>query len=230
MPINTRNRQGVTGTVTYLVDLLDRVNLLLPPRTATALTRWKGLNAALVDYRVPPVGPARANAVAGLVEAAGSESVGVDEVINRAKVMAEHQHHDRCEIYRGLLIEAVTASRHGVVSSANADEQQIVVAAQGKYAELAHALIDAAVKLPEEFGERDALYANDQLREPWLTATRTWADMLTLRELVSAFDTFTDLDSDWGMCVWTKSGRYAEAWLFREQRSTFGEPGSISSG
>ena len=154
----------------------------------------------------------------------------MDEVINRAKVMDEAHRNERCGIYRGLLADAVNLSCSAVVVSVNADEGQIVVAAQGRYAELVRVLIDAAVALPESFGERDALYANDQLRDPWVTATRTWESMWRLRELVSTFDTFADLDPDWPKCIWTKSARVAEATLFLEQRCEFGEVGSIEFG
>jgi hypothetical protein len=230
MPISTRSRLGVTSVVTDLVDLLDQVNLLLPLRTSTAITRWKTLSTALRDYQVPPVGPARATAIAALVEAAGSDSVDVDAVINKAKVIEEQHRNERCGIYRGLLADAVNLSCSDVVSSVNSDEGQIVIAAQGRYAELVRVLIDAAVVLPEGFGERDALYAGDQLREPWVTATRTWESITRLRELVSTFDTFADLDPDWSKAQWTRSARVAEATLFLEQRCEFGEVGSIEFG
>jgi hypothetical protein len=179
---------------------------------------------------VPVVGPARGNAIAALIEAADSETIDVDAVINKAKVMEEAHRNERCGIYRGLLADAVNLSCSDVVTSANADEGQIVIAAQGRYAELVRVLIDAAVALPEGFGERDALYANDQLREPWVTATRTWEAMGHLRELVSTFDTFADLDPDWSKVQWTRSARVAEATLFLEQRCEFGEVGSIEFG
>jgi hypothetical protein len=98
---------------------------------------------------------------------------------------------------------------------------------QGRYSELVRILIDAAVQLPEPFGERDSIYASDDLRGPWVTATRTWESMTRVRELVSAFDDFRDLDPDWSKVHWTKSARVAEATLFREQTCELGEPGSI---
>jgi hypothetical protein len=227
MPINSRSRLGIASIVTDLVSLLDRANVLLPPRTSTAITRWRTLNAALSRYEVPPVGPARAAAVAALVEAAGSENVDPDVIIGRAKVMDEQHRNERCGIYRGLLVDAVNLSCSDIVTSVNSDEGQIVIAAQGRYAELARALIGAAIALPEGFGQRDALYANDQLRGPWITATRTWESMLTLRSLVATFDTFTDLDPDWPKVCWTKSIRYSETVIFLERRSSLGEPDSI---
>ena len=57
MPIGTRSRQGIASVVTDLIHLLDRVNLLLPPRTSSAITRWKTLSTALGAYHVPVVGP-----------------------------------------------------------------------------------------------------------------------------------------------------------------------------
>jgi hypothetical protein len=49
MPINSRTRLGVAGTVTHLADLLDCVAVILPTRTTSALRRWRRLSATLRD-------------------------------------------------------------------------------------------------------------------------------------------------------------------------------------
>ena len=159
----------------------------------------------------------------------GRRAIEVDHVIG-SKLLEERHRHERAEAFREVLADATNAACSAVLGTANADEEQIVIAAQGRNAVLVAELIAAAVELPEGFTERDSVYPTDPLREASVGAGRAWSETSRLRELVSAFDTFADLDSDWAKCIWTKSARYSESVLFREQRSVFGEVGSLEFG
>ena len=86
MPIGTRSRQGIASVVTGF-DPSSRPGEPSAPRLdlICTVTRWKTPSTALGLSRAGRVRHGRTPSLL-LVEAAGSETVNVDEVINRAKV------------------------------------------------------------------------------------------------------------------------------------------------
>lgn len=231
MPLDTRSlgRLGLTGAVGQVVGLIDGVGITLPPRSASAIHRWRVLTATLANYSIFDPTPAQKAARTTLLDAAGAEadSIDVDSLLGKGKVFEAIHRRDRGQLHKQLLTDAVSDAVTGVLGSVGQDEQTIISLAQSRYAGLAKTLVDAASQLAEGFAERDALYASDELRQHWTTATRTWDAMLRVRALISAFDTLADLDPDRAQVTWTKSDRVANATLFRTGECTLGEPGSI---
>jgi hypothetical protein len=232
LPLDTRSlgRLGLTGAVSQIVGLIDGAEISLPPRSASAIHRWRVLTATVANYSIFDPTPAQQAARTALLDAAEAEadSIDVDALLGKGKVFEAIHRRDRAQLHKQLLTEAVSDAATGVLGSVGQDEATIISLAQARYAGLAKTLVDAATQLPEGFAERDSVYASDELRQHWTTATRTWDAMLRVRALIGAFDTLADLDPDWANVAWTKSDRVANATLFRTGECEFGDPGSIT--